>query len=79
MTRRNGLYQRHITRNQSRGRAAPERPIRHRRGDEVPSILRGLVQDAIGRHLPAEQFEVLKTAEQSEREIIARLVEGLSS
>jgi hypothetical protein len=45
----------------------------------VPSILRGLVQDAIGRHLPAEQFEVLKTAEQSEREIIARLVEGLSS
>jgi hypothetical protein len=28
-------------------------------------------QDAIGRHLPAEQFEVLKAAEQSKREIIA--------
>jgi len=45
----------------------------------VPNVLRDLVLDAIGRHLPAEQFEVLKAAEQSEREVITRLVEGLSS
>ena len=29
---------------------------------------------AIERHLPPEQFEILKAAEESEREIIARLV-----
>jgi len=39
-----------------------------------PNRLRSLVQDAIGIHLRAEQFAVLKAAEESEREIIARLV-----
>jgi hypothetical protein len=39
-----------------------------------PNQLRQLVQDAIEQHLPADQFEVLKAAEQSEREIISRLV-----
>jgi hypothetical protein len=33
-----------------------------------------LVQEAIERHLPAEQLEVLKAAEESERDIITRLV-----
>jgi hypothetical protein len=39
-----------------------------------PNRLRALVQEAIERHLPQEQFEVLKAAEESEREIISRLV-----
>jgi hypothetical protein len=39
-----------------------------------PNRLRRLVQDAIEQHLPADQFEVLKAAEESEREIISRLV-----
>jgi hypothetical protein len=39
-----------------------------------PNQLRALVQDAIELHLPAEQFEVLKATEESERDIIARLV-----
>jgi hypothetical protein len=39
-----------------------------------PNQLRALVQETIERHLPAEQFEALKAAEQSEREIIQRLV-----
>jgi hypothetical protein len=39
-----------------------------------PNQLRALVQETIERHLPAEQFEVLKVAEQSERQIISRLV-----
>jgi len=39
-----------------------------------PNQLRALVQETIERHLPAEQFEVLKTAEESEREMISRLV-----
>jgi hypothetical protein len=39
-----------------------------------PNQLRALVQETIERHLPAEQFEVLKVAEQSERETISRLV-----
>jgi hypothetical protein len=39
-----------------------------------PNQLRALVQDAIEQHLPADQFEVLKAAEESEREIISRLV-----
>jgi hypothetical protein len=43
-----------------------------------PDQLRGLVQDAIERHLPPEQFQVLKAAELSEREIIAKLVGGLA-
>jgi hypothetical protein len=39
-----------------------------------PNRLRTLVQEAIERHLPAEQFEKLKAAEESERDIITRLV-----
>jgi len=31
-------------------------------------------QETIELHLPAEQYEVLKAAEESERDIIARLV-----
>jgi len=39
-----------------------------------PNQLRSLVQEVIERHLPPDQFEVLKAAEESEREIISRLV-----
>ena len=38
-----------------------------------------IVQDAIERHLPADQFEVLKAAEESERKIIRRLVNKVAS
>jgi hypothetical protein len=44
-----------------------------------PSLLRDLVKDAIEEHLPPKQFEILKAAEQSEREIISKLVGGLAS
>jgi hypothetical protein len=43
-----------------------------------PNQLRALVQETIERHLPQEQFEILKAAEESEREIIARLVGGIA-
>jgi len=39
-----------------------------------PDQLRDLVEDVIQRHMPAEQLRVLKVAEKSERELIARLV-----
>jgi hypothetical protein len=39
-----------------------------------PNRLRQIVQGAIEQHLPANQFEVLKAAEESERKIISRLV-----
>jgi hypothetical protein len=39
-----------------------------------PNQLRSLVQEVIEQHLPADQFEVLKAAEESERDIISRLV-----
>jgi len=39
-----------------------------------PNQLRDLVQEMIEVHLPPEQYEILKVAEQSEREIIRRLV-----
>jgi hypothetical protein len=39
-----------------------------------PNQLRALVQETIERHLPPEQFEILKAAEESERDIITRLV-----
>jgi hypothetical protein len=41
-----------------------------------PDRLRRLVQEAIEQHLPADQFAVLKAAEQSERELLTRLVNG---
>jgi hypothetical protein len=44
-----------------------------------PNRLRELVQRAIEQHLPRHQFEVLKAAEQSEREIIQRLVGRIAS
>ncbi len=40
----------------------------------APDDLRALVQGAIERHLPPEKFEILKAAEESEREIIAAFV-----
>jgi hypothetical protein len=43
-----------------------------------PEQFRELVRDEIERHLPAEQFQVLKAAEASERELIAGLVTSLS-
>jgi hypothetical protein len=39
-----------------------------------PNQLRALVQETIELHLPAEQYEMLKAAEESERDIITRLV-----
>jgi hypothetical protein len=39
-----------------------------------PNQLRALVQETIELHLPPDQFEILKAAEESEREIITRLV-----
>jgi hypothetical protein len=44
-----------------------------------PDRLREIVQAAIEQHLPPDQFEVLKAAEESEREIISKLVGGLAS
>ena len=43
-----------------------------------PSRLRGLVTEVIERHLPPDQFAVLKIAEASERSLIAGLVGGLA-
>lgn len=43
--------------------------------DAIPAPqLRRLVETAIQRHLPPEQFEILKAAEDSERQLIAGLV-----
>jgi hypothetical protein len=42
-----------------------------------PGRLRSLVQDAIERHLPQDQFEVLKIAEASERTILADMIHEL--
>ena len=39
-----------------------------------PNRLRDLVQTAIEQHLPPEQYEVLRAAEESERQLIQRLV-----
>jgi hypothetical protein len=39
-----------------------------------PNRLRRIVQEAIEAHLPTHQFEVLKAAEESERNILSRLV-----
>jgi hypothetical protein len=43
-----------------------------------PNMLRAIVAAAIEEHLPQHQYEVLKAAEQSERELIARLVAEVS-
>jgi hypothetical protein len=39
-----------------------------------PDMLRGLVEVSIQEHLPVDQFRILQAAEQSERDLIARLV-----
>jgi hypothetical protein len=39
-----------------------------------PNTLRDIVSNAIEKHLPEHQYEVLKAAEESERKLIARLV-----
>jgi hypothetical protein len=44
-----------------------------------PNQLREIVQAAIEQHLPPEQFDVLKVAEESERDIMRRLVGEISS
>lgn len=44
-----------------------------------PDVLRALVRDAIEVHLPRAQFDVLKAAEASERELIAHLVGSVSA
>lgn len=44
-----------------------------------PDRLRTLVEQAIQRHLPEREFEILKAAEQSERNTIWRLVQDLES
>ena len=43
-----------------------------------PDLLRELVEARINLHLPQDKLEVLKAFEQSEREIISRLVGGLA-
>jgi hypothetical protein len=43
-----------------------------------PDRLRSIVKDVIERHLPPEQFKILREAEASEREILTRLVGGLT-
>ena len=53
------------------------------RGDSVeldaihPDQLRQIVRDAIEKHLPGEQLEVLKAAEESERDILANWAASL--
>jgi hypothetical protein len=44
----------------------------------APDDLRQIVQDAIETHLPEDQFEVLKAAEESERRLIRGLVAGMT-
>jgi hypothetical protein len=43
-----------------------------------PNLLRVIVQDAIEQHLPKRHYEVLKAAEESERNLITRLVAKVS-
>jgi hypothetical protein len=40
----------------------------------APDTLRGIVLEAIERHLPEHQLEILKAAEESEREILRQLI-----
>jgi hypothetical protein len=43
-----------------------------------PADLRRLVQDAIEQHLPRRQFEILKIAEESERDLLKNLVREIA-
>jgi len=42
----------------------------------APDMLRALVRACLERHLPADQLQILKVAEQSEREVIKAFVSG---
>jgi hypothetical protein len=42
-----------------------------------PRTLRAIVQQAIERHLPPDQYEVLKAAEKSERDLLTHLIDNL--
>jgi hypothetical protein len=44
-----------------------------------PDLLRELVEACINLHLPQDKLEILKAAEESEREVISRLVGGIAS
>jgi len=44
-----------------------------------PDQLRGLVLEAIERHLPEHRFNILKAAEENERSIIQQLVSGFGA
>jgi hypothetical protein len=43
-----------------------------------PDRLRDLVEGVIERHLPKRQFEILKVAEASERDLLRGLVRGIA-
>lgn len=43
----------------------------------APQMLRDLVEEAINRHLPQDQLNILKIAEQSERHLLGNLVEQM--
>ena len=43
-----------------------------------PDRLRGIVQASIEKHLPQRQFEILKIAEESERDLLRGLVADLA-
>lgn len=45
----------------------------------APDMLRTLVQSAIERHLPYEQYEVLKAAEESERSLLHMMVQTMGT
>ena len=81
-----------VTREQIAGWSLPTRPTKEQdtrakgfgdisvEHDAIePNRLRYLVQTAIERHLSPDRFEILKVAEQSEREGLARLIDGLRS
>lgn len=45
----------------------------------APDLLRHIVEEAINRHLPQDQLQVLKTAEESERDFFLRIVDELTT
>jgi hypothetical protein len=44
-----------------------------------PDDLRALVEDAINEHLPRDQLQILKVAEESERDLLRQFVRGAAS
>ena len=63
-------------------KTSDSRSVKWRGGDSVeldaihPDQLRQIAQDVIEQHLPPEEFDILKIAERSEREIIANWTAG---